>query len=315
VGVLGAFAVNLNGKAAAAKTRARRRNVFHTCMEYAVTRKLLVSNPVTGVRLGGRTRADETVDPRTVPGMEAARRLLAAVGTLKTKTAGRAVHLAVFFAVMYYAGMRPAEVRGLKLADLVLPSSGGWGRAMLSGSVPEVGGAWSDDGERYSGQTLKHRAVGAVRIVPLPPTLVAVLLAHIAMWGTAADGRIFFDGPDQVMVSSGVLDRTWERARKAALTDAELAAGLAKRPYDLRHGCASYLLSLGTVPVKVAAWLGHSLPVLMNTYTHFIDGDETAALARIEAAHKAAEAATLPVTGGFPGGGLPAGQTGLAEAA
>jgi integrase len=154
-----------------------------------------------------------------------------------------------------------------------------------------------------------------VRRVPLPPVLVALLLAHIAAWGTAADGRIFFDGPDQVLVSSGVLDRTWERARKAALTKAELAAGLAKRPYDLRHGCASYLLSLGTVPVKVAAWLGHSLPVLMNTYTHFIDGDETAALARIEAAHKAAEAATLPVTGGFPGGGLPAGQIRRAEAA
>ncbi|MCW2940369.1 MAG: hypothetical protein JWN00_3354, partial [Actinomycetia bacterium] len=84
---------------------------------------------------------------------------------------------------------------------------------------------------------------------------------------------------------------------------------------DLRHGCASYLLSVGTVPVDVAEWLGHSLTVLMSTYTHFLDRDRNAAFARIEAGHAAYEAATLPRMSEFPGHGLPAGQTHLLKAA
>ncbi|MCW2915917.1 MAG: site-specific integrase [Actinomycetia bacterium] len=77
---------------------------------------------------------------------------------------------------MYYAGMRPAEVRNLRVTDLCLPSSG-WGTATLSGSAPDVGGDWTDDGGQYETRGLKHRAEGTVRIVPLPPVLVAILRA------------------------------------------------------------------------------------------------------------------------------------------
>ena len=44
---------------------------------------------------------------------------------------------------------------------------------------------------------------------------------------------------------------------------------------DLRHTCASLLLSEGVDVVEVAALLGHAQPtVTMNTYAHAIPGRE-----------------------------------------
>jgi integrase len=170
-----ALKVNRNGKPAAVKTAARRYSTLLSCMGYAVERKLLASNPVAGVKLARNSRTVQEVDPRIVPSLAQARRLLAGAANLKTRDSGRAGHLAVYFAVMYYAGMRPSEVRGLRRVDLDLPEEG-WGRALLGESLPQNDGKWSDDGEQFASQPLKHRGKGAVRPVPLPPVLVALLL-------------------------------------------------------------------------------------------------------------------------------------------
>lgn len=225
-----ALKVNNNGKPAAVKTAARRYSTLLSCMGYAVERKLLSSNPVTGVKLARNGRTVEEIDPRTVPSLAQARRLLDGAATLKTRNVDRAGHLAVYFAVMYYAGMRPSEVRGLRRADLDLPEEG-WGRALLGESLPQNDGKWFDDGEQFTSQPLKHRGKGAVRPVALPPVLVALLRAHIQVHGIAPDGRIFFDGPSRSPISNMTRAYMWERVRQEALTEAELAIGLAKRPY------------------------------------------------------------------------------------
>jgi len=59
------------------------------------------------------------------------------------------------------------------------------------------------------------------------------------------------------------------------------ASGLpAIRLHDCRHTAASIMLSHGIPPVTVAGMLGHSLAILLTTYTHFIPGtqDEAARL-------------------------------------
>ena len=43
------------------------------------------------------------------------------------------------------------------------------------------------------------------------------------------------------------------------------------RPYDLRHSFASLLFVEGINPAEIAEQLGHSLQVLLNTYTHVIE--------------------------------------------
>ena len=40
--------------------------------------------------------------------------------------------------------------------------------------------------------------------------------------------------------------------------------------HDCRHTAATIMLSHGIPPVIVAGMLGHSLSILMDTYTHFI---------------------------------------------
>jgi integrase len=60
--------------------------------------------------------------------------------------------------------------------------------------------------------------------------------------------------------------RAWIKARQMALTEAEQASPLARRPYDLRHACLSTWLNGGVHPTQVAEWVGHSVDVLLRIY-------------------------------------------------
>jgi integrase len=76
--------------------------------------------------------------------------------------------------------------------------------------------------------------------------------------------------------------RTWDKARGSALTPAEYASPLARRPYDLRHACVSTWLNGGVPPAQVAEWAGHSVAVLLRVYAKCIDGQDEIAKRRIE---------------------------------
>ena len=190
--VLRVLALRLDGKPLVHTSMRARRSALYALLDYAVERKLLGSNPVTGVKVR-RRRVSDRIDPRRVPNLAQARALLAAVPK-------RDGHLAAFFAVLYYAGTRPGEARALRAADCVLPATG-WGTLMLSANRPEVHPDWTDDGDRYTERELKHRAPGEVRPVPIPPVLVATIRAHIDTYGTAPDGRLFWEGEDRRPVS------------------------------------------------------------------------------------------------------------------
>lgn len=72
--------------------------------------------------------------------------------------------------------------------------------------------------------------------------------------------------------------------------------GLVARVYDLRHGCASLLLSIGVSPTEVARRLGHSVQMLFTVYAHWLSDE-------IDHANKIIEAAVtvLPGTREHPG--------------
>ncbi|WP_336205440.1 hypothetical protein [Nonomuraea sp. LPB2021202275-12-8] len=86
--------------------------------------------------------------------------------------------LFAFFYVMLLGGLRPSEVLALTIDGCELPAHG-WGRLTLTGAAPDVGSLWTDSGERHEQKGLKHRATSAVRIVPIPPELVAILRAYL----------------------------------------------------------------------------------------------------------------------------------------
>src|ERR1700740_1256054 len=71
-----------------------------------------------------------------------------------------------------------------------------------------------------------------------------------------------------------------KRARRA-LTAAEHASPLARRPYDLRHACVSTWLNGGVYPTQAAEGAGHGGDVLLRIYAKCVVGQDELAKRRI----------------------------------
>ncbi len=214
---------------------------------------------------GVRPQASPAVDPAIVASPAQAQALLGAVARIRPE-------LAAFFGCLYYAALRPEEAIALRSCDCRLPGRG-WGMLTVTATCPRTAAAWTGDGSSHEQRGLKHRPDGAVRMVPVPPVLAAMLRAHCRCHGTAPDGRLF-GGTRGGPLSESVYGRAWHAARALALGPELAATGLARRPYDLRHAALSLWLSAGAPPAEVAARAGHSVTVLLSVYAHCIDGQD-----------------------------------------
>lgn len=282
--VLEAIATKLDGTPAGAKTVARKRAVLYNALEYAVELNVLTRNRLPSVKWTAPKEV-KAIDKRVVINPEHARKLLAAVERQYVEGQPRRSSgpmLVAFFACLYYAGMRPEEAVMLSKADLQLPESG-WGELLLSQTAPTAGAAWTDSGDRRDRRQLKQRGRGEVRHVPSPPPLTELLHAHLRRFGTAGDGRLFRNLTGG-FVGESTIARVWDKARKAALSEAEYASVLGRRPYDLRHACVSTWLAAGVPSTQVAEWAGHSVAVLHQIYAKVIAGQEDTARERIDRA-------------------------------
>jgi integrase len=270
---LTALSLKKDGTKAAAKTYARKRATFSNALGYAVELELLAGNPLARVKLH-LPKTVETVDRQVVANPRQVRAMLARVREARPD-------LVAFFGCLYFAAMRPAEVVNLRAAQCVLPASG-WGQLNLAKSSPRAGSAWTDTGDPYDERSLKHRADGETRPVPIPPELVRLLREHIDTFGTATDGRLF-QGRRGGRISESVYGPVWAGARSKALGQLPGASErLAQRPYDLRHGGVSLWLNNGVPPAEVAERAGHSVHVLLRVYAKCIDGQQGAVNKKID---------------------------------
>lgn len=285
--VLDALTLKLDGKPASPSTVTRKRSALYSMFQYAVEIEALPQNPMDKVRPSKRLHSD-VVDRRVVVNPEQARRLIAHVAEFYPT-------LEAFFGCIYFAAMRPAEVRHLNEADLDLPDdAAGWGTLRLLGSTQTSGSAWTDSGSATEDRALKHRASRATREVPAPPELVDALRRHMTQFPPGVGGRLFVNRtgragapvspPFSTPQSMGVVYRVWDLARRAALTEAEYGSPLARRPYDLRHAAVSLWLNAGVAPTQVAEWAGHSVNVLLRVYAKCIVGQDEASRARVQSA-------------------------------
>ena len=175
--------------------------------------------------------------------------LLAAVARIRPE-------LTAFFGCLYYAALRPEEAVALRLADCHPAPATAGACSPSPRACPRTAAAWTSNGTSHEQRGLKHRPDGAVRIVPIPPVLVAMLRAHLRCYGTAPDGRLF----------RGTRGGTAQRKRSTAApgtpparspSGPQLAAtALARRPYDLRHAALSLWLNAGGAPAEIAARAG-----------------------------------------------------------
>ena len=269
---LDGLCTRLDGSPAAANTITRKRAVFHGALGYAVELGLLPANPIDLVRWRA-PRAAVALNPATVASPAQVRAILAQVARIRPE-------LAAFFGCLYYAALRPEEAVALRRADLILPARGR-GTIILTAACPRTGSAWTSTGSSHEPTGLKHRPDGAIRVVPIPPVLVAMLWHHLGDHGTTPDGRLF-RGARGGMLSESVYGRAWHAARRAALGPDLAATALARRPYDLRHAALSLWLNASGAPAEVAARAGNSARVLHEVYLHCTDGQDDTVSQRIE---------------------------------
>ncbi|GHF12267.1 site-specific integrase [Streptomyces griseoluteus] len=277
--VLDSLKLKLDGTAAAAETVRRKRRTLVNALHYAVDLGEFKENPITGIRWK-KPKVTGEVDPRVVANPEQARTLLTAVSYVGGYNRARGRRLVGLFALMYYGALRPAEAVGLTKADVKLPETG-WGTVLLNRTRPSVGKQWTDSGDTHDDRGLKNRPAEEVRVVPVPPQLVAILRQHLDTFGAAEDGRLFTNERGGV-VGSSTYYRVWQEARALALPPATAASPLAARPYDLRHSALSTWLNSGVDPTEVAERAGNSVEVLLSRYAKCIDGRQEIANRKIE---------------------------------
>src|SRR5215472_3215612 len=110
-----------------------------------------------------------------------------------------------------------------------------------------------------------------------------MLRSHITRFGTAEDGRLF-RSQNGTPVQPSTYWQVWAKTRSLALTPAQLATPLMRRPYDLRHSGITWRLNSGVPPTEIAAWAGHSVEMLLRVYARCVAGLEDVWISRMEAA-------------------------------
>ncbi|WP_030452042.1 tyrosine-type recombinase/integrase [Herbidospora cretacea] len=271
------------GTRAAPNTVRKHRLIVSNALDYAVELKLLDGNPLKTLNWKPPKSTYE-VDRASVINHAQARRLLDAVRQQQPS----GPRLVAFFAVMYYAGLRPEEAVNLRTDNVILPDlkegeEEVWGELHFRKAAPYAGREWTDTRTIREERSLKHRPDGHSRTVPTPPALTAILRTHLTEFPNGPDNRIFF-GVRGNELSQVTYRRAWSAARMQALPPAQADSALAKRPYDLRHACVSTWLNAGVPATQVAQWAGHSVEVLLRIYAKCVTGQDAVARQRIEAA-------------------------------
>jgi integrase len=171
-------------------------------------------------------------------------------------------------------GMRPEEYLALKWSDLDLHAGNATVRRTL---VWRKGGGW------YFGEPKTSRSR---RTIPLPMSLVGALTDHRRKQGECRLKKGSDYQNNELVFATGegtpiLLRNLVRRHFRPVLTNAKLTQSL--RLYDLRHSCATLLLSAGENPKVVSERLGHASIVLtLDTYSHVLPSMQQAATEKLE---------------------------------
>lgn len=128
----------LDGKNAAASTARRHRTILANAMDYAVEIGHLEANPIRVLKWTA-PKVSSQVDRRSVVNPCQARALLAAVRAQQPS----GPRLVAFFAVMYYAGLRPEEAINLYQDNVILPPQV-WDKARQEWQEPAEAEDWGE---------------------------------------------------------------------------------------------------------------------------------------------------------------------------
>jgi integrase len=220
--------------------------VLHRALKQAVRWSMIPRNVCEGVDVPQVRR--EEMRPLNA---EQARRLLRSASGER---------LEAFYVLAVHTGMRPGELLGLRWEDVTLSDEGG---------TLQLNRALSD------GELATPKTKGSRRRIRLSAGSAKALKAHrrrqleemMHKSGLWQDYGLVFPSS----VGTPLSHRNVVRSFKALLKRADLPSSV--RLYDLRHTCATLLLSRNVHPKYVQELLGHaSISQTLDTYSHVIEG-------------------------------------------
>jgi integrase len=220
--------------------------VLHRALKQAVRWNLISRNVCEGVDVPQVRR--EEMRPLNA---EQARRLLRSASGER---------LEAFYVLAVHTGMRPGELLGLRWEDVTLSDEGGslqLNRALSDGELttPKTKG---------SRRRIKLSAGSAKALKVHRKRQLEEMMQRSGLW---QDYGLVFPSS----VGTPLFHRNVVRSFKALLKDADLPSSV--RLYDLRHTCATLLLSRNIHPKYVQELLGHaSISQTLDTYSHVIEG-------------------------------------------
>ena len=168
--------------------------------------------------------------------------------------------LEALYTMALLLGLREGEVLGLLITNLDFEK----GTVRIDGALQ-----WNNG--KLVRETVKTEA--SVRTLPLPPSLVPLLKAHLERQQAK-----FPKNPYVFASTVGTPINRHNRYRqfKALLKKANIRS---IRFHDLRHSCATFLIASGVHPRTIMAILGHAqISTTMNIYGHVLDDTQTAAI-------------------------------------
>lgn len=213
---------------------------------WCVREKLIVQNPVTGVRVPRSSQETTEMAPFSE-------------GDLELAHERWAVHdqrLADVLLVLGWTGLRWAEARAVRVEDVMeVPTPG----LLVRRSDPEGVGIKSTKGRRSRRVPLANRVLPIVRDLAVGKDPADLLLTTV---------------------------RGSKLHRSAVLRSVQWPqAGGGRRLHDLRHTAACLWLARGVDPGTVQAWMGHESIATTNRYLHHLGtGADAAGLDRLNSA-------------------------------
>lgn len=234
--------------------------VLHKALAQAVSDGLIPRNVAAGMKLPKLTR--EEIDPLSA---EEARRLL---------EAARGDRLEALYVLALSTGMRQGELLGLK-----------WDDVDLEGGLLRVRRTLTKAGKVFT--TAEPKTKKSRRTIRLTAAAIDALKAHLSRQMEEMEymGSLYQPGGLVFATEAGTLFNP-SNLRNRSLAPLLKAAKLRPvRFHDLRHTCATLLLSKNVNPKIVSEMLGHaSVSITLDTYSHLMpDMQEKAAKALEEA--------------------------------
>lgn len=163
-------------------------------------------------------------------------------------------------------GLRRGEILGLLRTDINLETM----TIRISGTLQRVKGKLVRSTPKTDRST---------RTLPIPPTLLAALRAHMAdqqeKWPAA---QYLFLSTTGTPIEPMNLRNHFKKVAK------EIGMPITTRFHDLRHSCATFLIAAGEHPRVIMQTLGHSqISTTMDVYGHVLEETHRQAVDRLDA--------------------------------